>query len=55
MHLHISVQEGGLRITEIDNCSTQFMIEPVVSNSIKLWVHKFEIKVEQSTLLLTQV
>jgi hypothetical protein len=46
MLLHISVQEGGLCIQEVDNCSTKFLVEPVASNMVKLWVHKFQVQVQ---------
>lgn len=48
MLLHISVQEGGLCVQEVDNCSTHILIEPVASNMVKLWVHKMQVEIKST-------
>jgi hypothetical protein len=50
MLLHISMKEGALCINEFDNCSTHFLVEPVASNMVKLWVHKFEVQIQSTPL-----
>lgn len=34
MHFHISAQEGALCIKDIENCSTQLLVEPVLSTEV---------------------